>query len=96
MISDSHEPLLHLCWLQVRQTMEKAFWDGITESIQEDNYDRVVELMKEVRDELCEMAPQSWKQDIMEAIDVEILSQVNMLTDCWNFLFTTFVCFWLS
>ncbi|KAI7728902.1 hypothetical protein M8C21_012296 [Ambrosia artemisiifolia] len=60
----------------VRETMEKAFWDGITESIQEDNYDRVVELMKEVRDELCEMAPQSWKQEIIEAIDVVILSQL--------------------
>lgn len=57
--------------------MEKAFWDGITESIREDNYDRVVELMKEVRDELCEMAPHSWKQEIIEAIDVDIVSQVN-------------------
>ncbi|KAI3774489.1 hypothetical protein L1987_49047 [Smallanthus sonchifolius] len=62
--------------VKVRETMEKAFWDGITESIQEDNYDRVVELMKEVRDELCEMAPQSWKQEIIETIDVVILSQL--------------------
>ncbi|KAJ0644932.1 putative T-complex 11 protein [Helianthus annuus] len=62
--------------VKVRKTMEKAFWDGITDSIQEDNYDRVVELMKEVRDELCEMAPQSWKQEIIEAIDVVILSQL--------------------
>ncbi|XP_024979522.1 uncharacterized protein LOC112516611 isoform X1 [Cynara cardunculus var. scolymus] len=62
--------------VKVRQTMEKAFWDDITDSIRQDNYDRVVELMKEVRDELCEMAPQSWKQEIMEAIDVVILSQL--------------------
>ncbi|KAJ9538232.1 hypothetical protein OSB04_030965 [Centaurea solstitialis] len=62
--------------VKVRQTMEKAFWDNITDSIRQDNYDRVVELMKEVRDELCEMAPQSWKQEIMEAIDVVILSQL--------------------
>ncbi|KAJ0513942.1 putative T-complex 11 protein [Helianthus annuus] len=61
--------------VKVRETMEKAFWDGITDSIQ-DNYDRVVELMKEVRDELCEMAPQSWRQEIMETIDVVILSQL--------------------
>lgn len=60
--------------------MEKAFWDGISDYIRHDNYDRVVELMKEVRDELCEMAPKTWKQDIMEAIDVVILSQVNMPT----------------
>ncbi|KAI3815421.1 hypothetical protein L1987_15088 [Smallanthus sonchifolius] len=62
--------------VKVRQTMEKAFWDGISGSIQEDNYDRVIELMKEVRNELCEMAPQSWKQQIIEAIDVVILSQL--------------------
>ncbi|KAK9059598.1 hypothetical protein SSX86_020302 [Deinandra increscens subsp. villosa] len=62
--------------VKVRETMEKAFWDGITDSIQEDNYDRVVELMKEVRNELCEMAPQSWKQEIIEVIDVVILSQL--------------------
>ncbi|CAI9287157.1 unnamed protein product [Lactuca saligna] len=62
--------------IKVRQTMEKAFWDGIADSIHQDNYDRVVELMKEVRDELCEMAPQSWKQEIIETIDVVILSQL--------------------
>ncbi|KAI7727118.1 hypothetical protein M8C21_018068 [Ambrosia artemisiifolia] len=61
--------------VKVRKTMKKAFWNGIIDSI-EDNYDRVVELMKEVRDELCEMAPQSWKQEIIEAIDVAILSQL--------------------
>ncbi|GJS23453.1 T-complex protein 11 [Tanacetum coccineum] len=60
----------------VKRTMEKASRDGVTASIQQDNYDRVVELMKEVRDELCEMAPQSWRQDIIEAIDVVILSQL--------------------
>ncbi|KAI3712413.1 hypothetical protein L1987_70969 [Smallanthus sonchifolius] len=62
--------------VKVRHTMEKAFWDGITGSIQEDNYDRVIELLKEVRDELCEMAPLSWKQEIIETIDVVILSQL--------------------
>lgn len=62
--------------VKVRQTMETAFWDGIEDSIRQDNYDRVVELMKEVRDELCEMSPQSWKQEITETIDVVILSQL--------------------
>uniref|UniRef100_A0A5B7BA90 T-complex protein 11 n=1 Tax=Davidia involucrata TaxID=16924 RepID=A0A5B7BA90_DAVIN len=62
---------------KIRETMEKAFWDDIIESMkQEPNYDRVVELMREVRDEICEMAPQSWKQEITEAIDLDILSQV--------------------
>lgn len=58
--------------------MEKAFWDGIMESMEEDepDYDRVVELMREVRDEICSVAPESWKPEIIEAIDLDILSQV--------------------
>ncbi|KAM7470352.1 hypothetical protein LguiA_008535 [Lonicera macranthoides] len=63
---------------KIRETLKNAFWDGITESMKQNkpNYDRVVELMKEVRDEICEMAPQSWNQEITEAIDLDILSQV--------------------
>ncbi|KAK6915972.1 T-complex 11 [Dillenia turbinata] len=63
---------------KIRKTMEKAFWDGIIESVEQDEprYDRVIELMREVRDEICEMAPESWKQDIMEAINLDILSQL--------------------
>lgn len=73
--------------VKVRQTMEKAFWDGITDSIHQDNYDRIVELMKEVSDELCEMAPQSWKQEIIETIDVVILSQVDCSLDFFLYFF---------
>ncbi|KAK7302409.1 hypothetical protein RJT34_13297 [Clitoria ternatea] len=63
---------------KIKQTMEKAFWDGIMESVKRDqpNYDRIVQLMGEVRDEICEMAPKSWREDIFTAIDLEILSQV--------------------
>lgn len=63
---------------KIKETMEKAFWDGILESVEGDqpNYDRIVQLMGEVRDEICEMAPKSWKDDIFAAIDLEILSQV--------------------
>lgn len=59
--------------------MEKAFWDGIMESVNQEgpNYDLVIQLLEEVRDEICTMAPQSWKQEIVEAIDVDILSQVE-------------------
>lgn len=58
--------------------MEKAFWDGIIESVRRDepNYSRVVELMREVRDGICAMAPYSWRQEITETIDLEILTQV--------------------
>ncbi|RZC54087.1 hypothetical protein C5167_012946 [Papaver somniferum] len=65
---------------KVRAAMENAFWDGIAESMKQDDpeYGRIIELMKEVRDGLCEMAPQSWKQEIFEAIDLDILTQVLM------------------
>lgn len=61
--------------------MEKAFWDGIMESMKQDDpdYDRVVQLLREVRDEICEIAPQSWKQEITDAIDIDVLSQVVSL-----------------
>ncbi|KAE9591899.1 putative T-complex 11 protein [Lupinus albus] len=63
---------------KIKQTMEKAFWDSVMESVKQEqpNYDQIVQLMREVRDEICEMAPQSWKEDIFSAIDLEILSQV--------------------
>ncbi|XP_019440382.1 PREDICTED: uncharacterized protein LOC109345688 isoform X2 [Lupinus angustifolius] len=63
---------------KIKQTMEKAFWDSIMESVKQEqpNYDQIVQLMREVRDEICEMAPQSWKEDVFAAIDLEILSQV--------------------
>ncbi|KAF2293851.1 hypothetical protein GH714_005109 [Hevea brasiliensis] len=62
---------------KIRETMEAAFWDGVMESIKQDEpcYDRVVELVREVRDGISEMAPESWKQQIDEAIDLDILSQ---------------------
>lgn len=60
--------------------MEKAFWDEVMQSMKEDSpdYGRIIGLVKEVRDELSEMAPLSWKQEIHESIDIDILSQVNM------------------
>ncbi|XP_050209496.1 uncharacterized protein LOC126660190 [Mercurialis annua] len=63
---------------KIRKTMEEAFWDGIMESIKQDepSYDRVIALVREVRDGICEMAPESWKQEIAESIDFDILSQV--------------------
>lgn len=67
---------------KIRETMEKAFWDSIMESVKRDkpNYDKVIKLVREVRDEICDMAPQSWKAEITEAIDLEILCQVVPLS----------------
>ncbi|KAI0507876.1 hypothetical protein KFK09_014004 [Dendrobium nobile] len=63
---------------KVKETMEKAFWDEVMQSMKEDSpdYGRIIGLVKEVRDELSEMAPLSWKQEIHESIDIDILSQV--------------------
>ncbi|CAN1305338.1 T-complex protein 11-like protein 1 [Linum perenne] len=63
---------------KIRETMEKAFWDSIMDSVkqEEPDYDRLVNLVKEVRDEISEMAPASWRQTITEAIDLDVLVQV--------------------
>ncbi|KAJ8492005.1 hypothetical protein OPV22_013726 [Ensete ventricosum] len=64
--------------IKIKETMEKAFWDGILDSLKtgRPDYGRILGLVKEVRDELCDLAPQSWKQDILSSIDLDILSQV--------------------
>lgn len=63
---------------KLKKTMEKAFWDGIMESMEEDepDYSWVVKVLKEIRDELCEMSPLSWRSEIAEKIDIEILAQI--------------------
>ncbi|KAG8660827.1 hypothetical protein MANES_02G199200v8 [Manihot esculenta] len=63
---------------KVRETMERAFWDCVMESVKQDepDFSWILKLIKEVRDELCEMSPQTWRQEIVETIDVDILSQV--------------------
>lgn len=63
---------------QIKSTMEKAFWDGVEESLVHDrpDYSWVVGLVKEVRDELLSLIPESWKQELLESIDVELFSQI--------------------
>ncbi|RLM74793.1 uncharacterized protein C2845_PM15G08880 [Panicum miliaceum] len=63
---------------KVREAMEKAFWDLVTESLRGDkpDYSQLVSLVKEVRDSLHELAPKELKEEIVEHIDLDILSQV--------------------
>ncbi|GAB2271898.1 hypothetical protein Dimus_006727 [Dionaea muscipula] len=63
---------------KVKETMEKAFWDGIMNSVngQQPDFSWVLKLITEVRDELCEMSPSNWRQDIVDAIDLDIVTQV--------------------
>ncbi|KAH9618133.1 hypothetical protein KSS87_005800 [Heliosperma pusillum] len=64
--------------VKLKEAMEKAFWDGVVESMRQEQPDLswVLKLMTEVRDELCEMSPESWRQEISDAIDIDILTQV--------------------
>nr|XP_051217438.1 uncharacterized protein LOC127334925 isoform X3 [Lolium perenne] len=63
---------------RVRETMEKAFWDVVTDSMKGDkpDYSQLINLVKEVRDSLHDLAPKGWKEEILGNIDVEILTQV--------------------
>ncbi|GFP92950.1 ATP-dependent zinc metalloprotease ftsh 3 [Phtheirospermum japonicum] len=67
---------------KIKESMEKAFWDVVVESVKQNkpDYTRVVELKREVRDGICALAPQRWRGEINEAIDLEILTQVSSIT----------------
>lgn len=58
--------------------MEKAFWDGVMESMKQSqpDFSWVIKLMNEVRDEFCEISPKDWRQEIVQTIDTDVLSQV--------------------
>uniref|UniRef100_A0A0D9W597 Uncharacterized protein n=1 Tax=Leersia perrieri TaxID=77586 RepID=A0A0D9W597_9ORYZ len=63
---------------KVKATMEKAFWDLVTDSIKGDkpDYTQLINLVREVRDSLHELASKGLKEEILENIDLEILTQV--------------------
>ncbi|KAL2893496.1 T-complex protein 11-like protein [Bienertia sinuspersici] len=63
---------------KIKETMEKAFWDGIMESMKQEqpDFNWVLKLMTEIRDELCDLSPGNWQQEIIDTIDIDILSQV--------------------
>ncbi len=77
--------------------MENAFWDNIaTRLVQEPtDYKRVVDLVGEVREELEALVPESWKDELLECMDLELITQVSLLShsfpskliwNCFNFL----------
>ncbi|MQM02855.1 hypothetical protein Taro_035623, partial [Colocasia esculenta] len=63
---------------KIGETMERAFWDVVVENLMKEqpDYSRMIGVVKEIRDELCAMAPKSWKEEIFDSIDLDILSQV--------------------
>ncbi|XP_049388478.1 NAC domain-containing protein 2-like [Solanum stenotomum] len=62
---------------KVKERMEKAFLDGV---MKQDNpiLRWVLKRMKEVQNELCEMSPPNWRQEILETVDIDILSEVQL------------------
>jgi hypothetical protein len=46
------------------------------------DHSQLINLVKEVRDSLLDLAPKEWKEEILGNIDVEILSQVNISMLC--------------
>jgi hypothetical protein len=77
---------------RVRETMEKAFWDVVTDSMKGDkpDYSQLINLVKEVRDSLHDLAPKGWKEEILGNIDVEILTQVNIPCYAHKYLLVKF------
>lgn len=67
------------CQAKVKETMEKAFWDVVEDSMRGDmpDYSYLVSLVKEVKEALQELAPTGWKEEISENINLEILTQVT-------------------
>ncbi|KAL6899226.1 hypothetical protein ACP4OV_005884 [Aristida adscensionis] len=63
---------------KVKETMEKAFWDVIADSMKGDmpDYSHLVNLVKEVRETLHKLAPTGWKEEISDNLNLEILSQL--------------------
>ena len=78
---------------RVKETMEKAFWDLVTDSMKGDkpDYSKLINLVKEVRDSLLDLAPKGWKEEILGNIDVEILTQVNISCYAHKYLFVKFL-----
>ena len=78
---------------KVRETMEKAFWDVVTDSMRGDkpDYSQLINLVKEVRDSLHDLAPKGWKEEIYENIDLEILSQLR--SQCYAYRKLSSNCF---
>ncbi|GLJ16432.1 hypothetical protein SUGI_0279530 [Cryptomeria japonica] len=64
--------------VKIKSTMETAFWDCVKESLTSNppDYAWVIKLVEEVRNELVALVPVSWKQEILDSIDTDLLSQI--------------------
>jgi hypothetical protein len=71
---------------KIKETMEKAYWDVVADSLRGDmpDYSHLVNLVKEVKETLHELAPMRWKDEISKNINLEALSQVRVQFVFWD------------
>ena len=88
-----HLPVPCMAWYKIwksglsfTEVVCRIYWDGIMKYMKEDepNYDRVVELMLEVRDKICNVAPRSWKPEIVEASKRDIWKHLSLTSIGWE------------
>ncbi|KAH7432918.1 hypothetical protein KP509_07G046100 [Ceratopteris richardii] len=62
----------------IRRIMEDAFWDGVLEGLEKvpPDYKRIIGLMQELKQELTNLVPDGWKQELNESLDEQIFLQV--------------------
>lgn len=67
---------------QVRSAMENPFWDNIASGLAQEppDFKRAVDLVEEVREELEALVPHSWKDELREFMDLELITQVRLHT----------------
>ncbi|KAG0600305.1 hypothetical protein M758_11G023200 [Ceratodon purpureus] len=63
---------------KVRSAMENAFWDNIASGLVQEptDYKRVIDLVGEVREELEALVPDTWKDELRECMDLELITQI--------------------
>lgn len=71
----------------MRSAMENAFWDNIASGLAQEptDYKRVVDLVGEVREELEALVPESWKDELRESMDLELITQVCLHSSVISF-----------
>jgi hypothetical protein len=71
---------------KIKETMEKAYWDAVADSLRGDmpDYSHLINLVKEVKETLHELAPMRWKDEISKNINLEALSQVRVQFVFWD------------
>ena len=82
----SNSLILFFLQAQIKKTMEDAFWDGVLEGLEREPPDnkRIINLLEEMKSELENLVPETWKEELHECMDVDIFSQVMHFLRCFD------------